>query len=103
MTVTSLLIALAILVYSRLLPAVLRVVALLVVLLILRLVAAELAGLESLSGGLEGGSGSVRPETTLLALALLVHVELLLRLASQVLVLRGGIILPGVEARHDVR
>lgn len=106
LTVTGLWIALApaILVESRLRTAVLGVVALLVVLLILLLVATtELAGLERLSGGLESGSGSVRPETTLLPLTLLVHVELLLRLASQVLVLRSGIILPGVEARHDAR
>ena len=103
LTVTGLLIALAILVEPSLLPAVLRVVALLVVLLILLLVATELAGLESLSGGLEGRSGSICPETTLLPLALLVHIELLLRLASQVLVLRSRIILPGVEVRHDAR
>lgn len=103
LAVTGLLIALAILVESRLLPAVLRVVALLVVLLILLLIAAELARLESLSRGLEGGSGSVRPETARLPLALLVHVELLLRLASQVLVLRSRIILPRVEVRHGAQ
>lgn len=103
LTVASLLIGLAILVESRLLPAVLRVVALLVVLLILLLVTTELAGLESLGGGLEGCGGSVRAEATLLALGLLVYVELLLRLASQVLVLRSGIILPRVEVRHAAR
>lgn len=103
LTVPSLLVALAILVGARLLAAVLGVITLLVVLLLILLrVASELARLESLSGRLEGGGGGVRAETSLVALAL-VHVELLLRLARQVFVLRGGIILPGVEVRHGAR
>ena len=103
MKLTVVLVVTSLLLIPALGLAILGIVALLVVLLllILLLVASELAGLESLGGGLEGSSGSVRAETALLALGLLVHVELLLRLAGQVLVLRGGIVLPGVEVRHD--
>src|SRR5690606_18991876 len=99
LTISRLLIATILI--KALLTAVLGIITLLVVLLLILLrETAELARLERLGGRLERGGGGVHAETSLLAL---VHVELLLRLARQVLVLRGGIILPGVEVRHGAR
>lgn len=82
-----------------LLATILRVVSLLLpvillLLVLLRISAAKLAGLEGLSGGLE--RGSTRSE----AAGGRVHVELLLSLLGEVLVLGSRIVLPRVEVRH---
>lgn len=85
-----------------LLTTVLGVVALLVVLLLLVLgyevPSVGLPWLEGLSAGLEGRDTWAEASLGLGG----VHVQLMLRLAREVLVLLGSrVVLPGVEVRHD--
>lgn len=93
-------IALVVLVETLLSTTVLRVIALLVVLLLLVLrgiPSISPAGLEGLGSGLEGGD--IGSEAALRGGGV-VHIELLLSLLGEVLVLSSGIVLPGVGGRH---
>lgn len=99
-------ILLLIVLVEALLTPVLGIVALLLLVVLLLLLSllvlghevasVGLAGLEGLGAGLEGRD--TRAESTLRLGG--VHVELLLRLARQILVLGSRVVLPGVEVRH---
>ena len=103
---------------EALLGTILRVVSLLVVLLLWLLLlllllllvlrhetttttTVRLSRLEGLSAGLKCRCPGVEATALRLGRILRVHVELLLRLARQVVVLRSGVIFPRVEIRHD--
>lgn len=93
---------LLLLLVEALLGAVLRIIALLVVwllLVLLRVSSILLAGLEGRGAGLErSDAGS---EAALRGGGVAgVHIELLLGLAGEVLVLSGRVVLPGVEVGH---